>query len=584
MTDAVSYDKFPSSPLPGDSVLFSGSSVWRAVRETVLSSAKPPLLIIDCYPGVTLQDLHVVLAAEFPDFELINVEEAAALDPDQIAVNIAEFETGDPVFGVMNALTLDDFYDGEKLATLTEYVEGAQVGIVAYGLGASRVGRRPHTLVIADMPRWEIQRRQRAGAPNWRATNFSATPQQKFKRGYFIEWRVADRHKMSIFDAADFFLDTSRGVDGATLLTGEDYRTALLGLTHRPFRLVPFFDPGVWGGEWMREKFELDSDPPNFAWCFDCVPEENSLRFSSQGDVFEFPAINLVLRHPRELLGAAVFDRFGAEFPIRFDMLDTMGGQNLSLQVHPLTEYIRDHFGMTYTQDESYYILDATPESAVYLGVQTGVDRDAMVADLVAASRGEKPFPADDYINRFPVTKHDHVSIPAGTVHCSAAHTMVLEISATPYIFTFKLWDWDRVDLNGKPRPIHLDHGLNNLQWDRDTRWVRENLLCPPEVIHSDEQYTQEKTGLHEREFIDTHRVWFRERVHLAIDHTVTVMTLVEGDIIDIHCPHQSFPPFPLSFGETVVLPAGLSEVILARSPRSESHEFATIRARCRDQ
>ena len=54
---------------------------------------------------------------------------------------------------------------------------------------------------------------------------------------------------------------------------------------------------------------------------------------------------------------------------------------------------------------------------------------------------------------------------------------MVLEISATPYIFTFKLWDWGRLGLNGLPRPIHLDDGLANIDWNRDTEWVGKNLI-----------------------------------------------------------------------------------------------------------
>src|SRR5690606_17280951 len=142
-------------------------------------------------------------------------------------------------------------------------------------------------------------------------------------------------------------------------------------------------------------------------------------------------SLDLVLRQPRELLGEKTFSRFGAEFPIRFDFLDTMGGGNLSLQVHPLTDYIQRTFGMPYTQDESYYLLDCDPGSVVYLGTKEGIDPDAMLEALEAAQRGESSFPAEEYVNVFPVKKHDHFPIPAGTIHCSGSDSMVLEISAT---------------------------------------------------------------------------------------------------------------------------------------------------------
>ena len=87
----------------------------------------------------------------------------------------------------------------------------------------------------------------------------------------------------------------------------------------------------------------------------------------------------MVFTHPRELLGQRTFARFGAEFPIRFDFLDTMEGGNLSLQVHPLTDYVQHTFGMHYTQDESYYLLDASADAVVYLGLKSGVDPDAML-------------------------------------------------------------------------------------------------------------------------------------------------------------------------------------------------------------
>ena len=102
-----------------------------------------------------------------------------------------------------------------------------------------------------------------------------------------------------------------------------------------------------------------------------------------------------------------------------------------------------------------------------------------MRMDLEAAQAGGAPFSAERYVNAWPAKKHDHFSIPAGTIHCSGKNSMVLEISATPYIFTFKLWDWARLGLNGLPRPIHLKHGLANIQWNRDREWVKSNLINP---------------------------------------------------------------------------------------------------------
>ena len=140
----------------------------------------------------------------------------------------------------------------------------------------------------------------------------------------------------------------------------------------------------------------------NYGWCFDCVPEENSLLLGIGACRLELPSIDLVFDQPRALLGEEVQGRFGDEFPIRFDLLDTMGGGNLSFQVHPLTEYIQHHFGMHYTQDESYYLLDAAPGACVYLGLREGVDPAAMARDLRAAQAGGPPFPADRYANRWP--------------------------------------------------------------------------------------------------------------------------------------------------------------------------------------
>jgi mannose-6-phosphate isomerase class I len=329
----------------------------------------------------------------------------------------------------------------------------------------------------------------------------------------------------------------------------------------------------------MERVCDLPKDAPNHAWCFDCVPEENSLLLGFGHVRVEIPSIDLVFTHPRELLGDAVHGRFGTEFPIRFDFLDTMGGGNLSLQVHPLTEYIQDKFGMNYTQDESYYLLDAEPGAVVYLGLKDDIDRAAMADDLRAAQNEGGDFPASRYVNQFSARPHDHFLIPAGTIHCSGAGSMVLEISATPYIFTFKLWDWGRLGLDGRPRPIHIDHGLANIQWDRTTDWSRENLVNVFQTIASGEGWREESTGLHSREFIETRRHWFTDPVLHHTHGGVNVLNLVEGEEAIVESPTGSFEPFIIHYAETFIVPAAVGAYTVRPHGIAIGTECATMKA-----
>ncbi len=257
-------------------------------------------------------------------------------------------------------------------------------------------------------------------------------------------------------------------------------------------------------------------------------------------------------------MGEKNYARFGAEFPIRFDFLDTIDGQNLSLQVHPVSEYIKKQFGMPYTQDESYYILDAKDDACVYLGLKEGVCEEEMFADLTAANSGGQPFDADRYINKFAAHRHDHFLIPAGTCHCSGKDAMVLEISATPYIFTFKLWDWGRLGLDGRPRPVHLQHGRNVIQWDRTTAWVEDNLVNQTRTVTKNEHYKEEHTGLAELEFIETRRYWINDEVTIDNANSFNIANLVEGASALIRSPEKAFADFEVHYAETFIIPAAV--------------------------
>lgn len=579
------YDTQPTVPLPPGERILRGGEGWAAAAALAEGREGTPVLLVDTYPGVDVPALTAQLTAALPDWSIVAVETAArpVADVEQL---IAPNLTDDRVFGVMSHFTLADFYDSDHLDELAAGIAAPTI-VVGWGAALLRDRLQEPVTVLVDMARWEIQLRQRAGATNWRADNAGEDNLRKYKRGFFVEWRVADRHKRSLFDTLDFVVDGNAIAPAephpdspdAGMITGDAFRAALQGAASRPFRVVPFFDPGVWGGQWMKNLIGLDPSKDNYAWCFDCVPEENSLLLEGDGGVIEIPALDLVFSRPVELLGAKTFSRFGAEFPIRFDFLDTMDGGNLSLQVHPLTDYIQNTFGMHYTQDESYYLLDAADDAVVYLGTKEGIDREAMLRDLATAQDGEHPFPAEKYVNSYPARKHDHFAIPAGTVHCSGANSMVLEISATPFIFTFKLWDWGRVGLDGIPRPVHLDHGARNIQWDRDTAWVDDNLVGQVETIRADGDVVEESTGLHELEFIEVRRHWFTEAADHDTDGTVNVLNLVEGDEVRVISPSAAFDPFTVHYAETFIVPAAVGAYRIERTENSRSPRFATVKA-----
>ena len=571
------YDKYPTKHIKGykDQSFKGYENILEAVK-LKCSDNKKSVVVIDCYMGVDLEEIYNAFSKLNPILTIKSDD--VAMSSEEIDNIAKDFLTDDRVFGIMNTKVLSDFFKEEDIEKVKLEIENINSGIVlVYGVGASLIYDGDIT-VFADLARWEIQTRYRKGMGNWKTDNGSEDILRKYKRGFFLEWRAMDRHKKSVFEKMDYLLDTNKK-DNPKMITKDAFKGALEKISKEPFRVVPYFDPGVWGGQWMKSVCGLDKEKENFAWSFDGVPEENSLYLDFEGINVEIPAIDLVLTKPRNLLGDKVHARFGAEFPIRFDFLDTIGGQNLSLQVHPLTEYIQEKFGMHYTQDESYYILDGLDDGVVYLGLKEGIEKEEMISDLRKAESGEITFPDEKYINKFKAKKHDHFLIPAGTVHCSGKNTMILEISSTPYIFTFKLWDWDRVGLDGLPRPIHLNHGEKNIQWDRTTKWVEENLVNDITVLQDIEGLKEEKTGLHEREFIETRRHWFSKEVKHKTHGSVNMLNLVEGEEAIVESPTNKFEKFVVHYAETFIIPACVDEYTITPYGKSQGKEIATLKA-----
>jgi len=317
----------------------------------------------------------------------------------------------------------------------------------------------------------------------------------------------------------------------------------------------PWFEPGVWGGQWIKERVgQISPDVPNYAWSFELITPENGLLLESDSNLLEVSFDFLMYADHEAILGHCA-DRFQYEFPIRFNFLDTVDGDDLSVQCHPSNEFVQAQFGETFTQDETYYILDCKPDSVIHIGFQDGVDPAKFEADLRHSFDNNVALDIHEHVNYVAAHQHDLILIPNQTIHSSGQGVLVLEISATPYIFTFKLYDWVRPDLSGKPRPLNIDRGMQNLDFDRQGQRVFDEHVSKPSVIQRGRDWQKVHLPTHPHHFYDVYRYEFDSEIDLDTDgDTMHVMSLVEGAAIQIETGNGMSTQF--NYVETFVVPA----------------------------
>lgn len=545
-TENNTYNPFPYHSL-GDEKIFSGYTSlcdWIIAHGTVL---------IDGYGGVFFEEVYKQIQFEFAERGLVANWHfmtdylKSELEIDEL---VSPFlNKSEDVWGKRTSLALSELFRSDLQSILPDYEYELNIVI---GIGAGLLNW-DCPVAYFDIPKNEIQYRMRAGTALNIGKSNSEIPTAMYKRFYFVDWVMLDQHRNQLLHRVEVVADAQQSQD-LNWMYKSDLLTGLQDMAHSVFRVRPWFEKGSWGGQWMKSHIEgLNAEEVNYAWSFELITPENGIVFESDANLLEVSFDFLMLYQHHAVTGKHA-DAFGPYFPIRFDFLDTFDGGNLSIQCHPSKQYIREHFGEAITQDETYYILDCKPGAKVYLGFLEDIDPVQFRHALEESQSQNKEIDAEKFVQAFPSHKHDLFLIPNGTVHSSGRNNMVLEISATPYIFTFKMYDWLSLDLNGNPRPINIAHAFNNLRFERKGAVVEKEHVAHPQLIEAGKDWQLIHLETHKDHFYDVCRVEFDTEVELATNKSCHVLMLVEGTAINVHI--EGYPMQQFAYAETFVIPA----------------------------
>lgn len=509
-----SYRLFPVNELIGGTM----ARGYDAFADALMAA---PVVTIDGFSGVRWAVLRAGLDAALRARGVtacwIDVADALG-DVEALAATV--LFPGDPLFGRLYEGGLDAFFDTARLRTLQP--AGGAIDII-YGCGATLAGW-PGLLVHVDVPKNEIQYRARAGSVANLGLALALPAKEAYRRFYYLDWPALTRHRAAIAPCVGLFVDAQDDA-APSLANGAAVRDSLMRLGRGVVRPRPWFESGAWGGQWLKRNVAgVAQDVVNYAWSFEMITPENGVVLGDGADVLEVPFDLLMALAAPDILGDCA-PRYGTFFPVRINLLDTIGGGNLSVQCHPSADTIAREFGEPIAQDETYYILEREPGSRVYLGLHEGVN----VATFRAVLQAGGEVDIDAYVGSFAAEPGDLFLIPHGAVHSAGRGCLVLEISSTPYLYTFKMYDWMRADLDGRPRPLNIERAFGSLDPQLAGTYARNHLRARPSVMAEGDGWRRVHLPTHAAHAHDITRLELRGAAEVATGGSFLACNVAEG-------------------------------------------------------
>ena len=314
-----------------------------------------------------------------------------------------------------------------------------------------------------------------------------------------------------------------------------------------PIRFTPLLKERIWGGKTLLANAKqgkvkkIDASLPyGESWELSAVKGDESVvanGFLKRNNIEEIIEVYM-----GDLVGDSVFEQFGLDFPLLIKNLDC--NDTLSVQVHPNDELAaerHDSFGKT----EMWYIADADEGAVIYLGFKNkNITREEYIKAVAEGT-------VADILQAVPVKKGDVYFIPAGTVHALAKGLNVIEIQQTSDI-TYRIFDWNRVDSEGKSRELHTALAVDAIDFESGVEECRRPY----------EPKANEEVNIVDCDFFKTDMLVVDGVAELdyAGRDTFTIYMCLEGRVeLDMEGEKES-----LSAGEVLLIPASANEVVLS--------------------